>query len=406
MSRLGLLRTLALALGIAVVAMVLLIVWQVGLFAGGGTSGLGPVAERGEVTHIQASMTMVEPDGTVAAAGSEETWVDTTGAFVRTEQRDSDDKVVRVAVRRVNNERELDLNEEGASRFRMESYSDAVSGWVGTEVGGPLYFRDFFRGAAVETVGQTEVDGRAAIIVRVPPPESGVNRRPIEGVVDRETGWPFEIRLFERNDAGGFDSAGKWVIKYELVESLPIESVAHLFEVESVDRDAASYKEMSLADAKAFQAFPLLYLGDSFDGMTLNTITESSPDLDPTIRQAFFVYAEWAGKPPIRLVRQLDILIKPAQTAAWAYRDATTTPSWAHPSGEVIVTPRGEALFTAQNSDALFTAQNCSLELLTDGVLVVIEGENIVPDQILKAAEALVSLNPGVSASPVGAPGP
>ena len=405
MSRSALLRKLAFALGIAVVAMVLLIVWQVGLFGGGGTSGLGPVAQVGDVTHIRASMTLVEPDGTAAAAGSEETWVDTTGAFVRTEQRNSDGKVTRVAVRKYNSVsgRDLDLNEQGVPRFGMESYPEAVSGWVGTEVGGPLYFRDFFRGANVETIGQTEVDGRAAIIVRVPPPESGVNRRPIEGVVDEETGWPFEIRLFERNDAGGFDSAGKWVIKYELVEPLPIESVSHLFETDSVDRDAASYEEMSLTDAQAFTAFPLLYLGNSFDGMALKSITVSSPRDDPLTQQVSLLYAEWAGKPPIRLVRQLDVAIKPAQTVAWAHREATP---WAHLNGEVIDTPRGEALFTAQNSDALFTAQNSSLELLTDGVLVVIEGENVVPDQVRKAVGALESLNPGVSAPPVGTPGP
>ena len=380
MLRMGLLRGLAVALGIVVAAMVLLILWQFDPSEDGGGSEL-PVAQVGQVTHIRASIKMIEPDGPAPAAGFEETWVDTTGAFVRTEQRDSDDKVVRVAVRRVNNERELDLNEEGAPRFRMESYSDAVSGWVATEVGGPLYFRDFFRGANVETIGQTEVDGRAAIVVRVPPAESGVNRRPIEGVVDEETGWPFEIRLFNRNDAGEFDSAGKWVIKYELVELLPIESVPHLFDVESVDRDAASYKEMSLTDAQAFTAFPLFYLGDSFDGMALKSITVSSPRGDPSIQQVLLIYAEWAGEPPIRLVQQLDVVITPAPTEAGTHLEPP--PAWA--GWEVVGTRRGEALFSEPSR----------LRLLTEGVHVVIQGDNTNREQILKAADALIALNPG-----------
>ncbi|HJX62073.1 MAG TPA: hypothetical protein VJ578_05855 [Dehalococcoidia bacterium] len=383
MPRFAVSLAIAVALGIAAVVAALLIVWQVGLFGGGVTSGLGPVAQVGEVTHIQASMTLVEPDGTLAAAGSEETWVDTTGAFIRTEQRDSDGKVARVAVRKYNSVsgRDLDLNEQGVPRFGMESYPDSVSGWVGTEVGGPLYFRDFFRGDAVETVGQTEVDGRAAIIVRVPPPESGVNRRPVEGVVDEETGWPFEIRLFERNDAGGFDSAGKWVIKYELVESLPIESVAYLFDVESSDRSAGSFKEMSLGDARTFAGFPLLYLGDSFDGMALKSITVSSPRDDPLTQQVFLIYEEWAGNPPVRLVQQLDVVITPAPTEVATQLEPP--PAWA--GWEVVGTRRGEALFSEPSR----------LRLLTEGVIVDIQGDNTNREQILKAADALIALNPG-----------
>jgi hypothetical protein len=376
MFRSALLRGLAVALGVAVAAMVLLIVWQMNPSGDGGASEL-TVAQVGEVTHIRASMTMVEPDGSKGAAGIEESWVDTTGVFARTEQRDSDGKVVKIAVARVNWVRE---SGDGDFYPRMESYPYAQDGGAPTDIGGPLYFRYFFRSPAVETIGETEADGRTAVLVQAPV-ESGQNPLPIEGVVDQETGWPFEIRLFKRNGSGGFDSAGEWVIKYELVESLPIESVAYLFDPESVDRTGASFKEMSLSDAQAFTAFPLLYLGDSFDGMALSTITESTPDLDPTIRQVSFVYAEWAGTPPIRLVWQLKVMITPAPTEAGAH--FKPPPAWA--GLEVVGTRRGQATFSEPSS----------LRLLTEGVIVDIQGYNTNREQILKAADALIALSPG-----------
>jgi hypothetical protein len=375
MSRFALSTGIAFALGTAIVAAALLIVWRIDPFGNGEGSNL-EVAQVGEITHIRATIKMVDVDGVAPAAGFKETWVDSTGAFARTEQGDSDGNVVRVAVRRVNWVRWLDLTEAGDSHFRVKSYPDAVSGWVPTDVGGPLYFRYFFRGDAVEKIGQTKVDGRAAVLVRAPL-EIGENPLPIEGVVDEETGWPFEIRLFKRNSAGGFDPAGKWVIKYEHVELLPIESIPHLFEVESVDRDAASYKKMSLTDAQEFTAFPLFYLGDSFDGMGLGTVTESAPELDPTIRQVLFIYVEWAGTPPIRLVRQLKVTITPAPTEAGAHFNP-------QPGQEVIATPRGEALFTAVPG---------RIDLLTEGVHVVIQGDKTSSEQILQAARALTMLN-------------
>ena len=353
------------------------LVW--GLVVTGGEANLDLVAQPGKIAHIRASIKMIEPDGSRGAAGYEETWVDSTGAFVRTEQRDSDGEVVRIAVRRYNSTKSMDLSEEGDSHFRMQSYPNAVSGWVPTEFGGPLYFRYFFRGDLAETIGQTGVDERAATVVRVPL-ESGENPLPVEGVVDQKTGWPFEIRLFKRNGAGGFDSAGKWLIRYELVESLPIGSAIHLFEDETYDRSAASFKEMSLADGEAFQGFPLLYLGDSFDGMGLGTVTESAPELDRTIRQVLFTYVEWAGTPPIRLVRQLKVMITPAQTEAGARFHP-------QPGQEVITTAKGEALFEPDNN---------RLDLLTEGVLVVIQGDNTSSSaQILSAAQTLTALNPG-----------
>jgi len=374
MFRSALLRGLAVALGIAVAAMVLLIVWQLDPSADGGTSEL-TVAQRGEVTHIRASMIMVKPDGSKGGADFEESWVDTTGAYARTEQGKSDGKVVKIAVARVNRVRE---SGDGDFYPRMESYPYAQDGGSPTDIGGPLYFRYFFRSPAVETIGETEVDGRAAILVRAPV-ESGHNPLSVEGVVDQETGWPFEVRLFNRNAAGGFDPAGKWVIKYELVELLPIESVPHLFEVESVDRSAASFKEMSLTDAQTFEAFPLFYLGGSFDGMTLQTITESAPDQDATFRRVLLVYAEWAGTPPVRLAQQLDVMITSVQTEPGMHFNP-------QPGQEVIATPQGEALFDPDDN---------RLDLLAEGVQVVIQGENTTPYQIISAAQALTVLNAG-----------
>jgi hypothetical protein len=333
----------------------------------------------------------------------EETWSDATGSLVRREERDSQGSLVRIVVRRGNNLRELDLSEEGAPHFKSVSYLDAENGWLATQAGGPVWWRDLFRGPTVETLGETEVKGRAAILVRVPPPESGENSRPIEATVDKDTGWPLEIGFFGRAEAGGFESVGKWLIEYQLVESLALDSVIQLFELEAPGGDARSYREMSLADAKAFQAFPLLYVGDSFDGMALDTITEtgsSAPELYPFTQQVFFIYVEWTAEGPKRPARQLDIVIMPAATIAGASRESGE-------GQESIVTGRGPALFSAQEN---------RLEIETEGVLIVIRGDNVASEQILKAAETLMTLNPGAvrpssptaaaAISPTAAPSP
>jgi hypothetical protein len=149
-----------------------------------------------------------------------------------------------------------------------------------------------------------------------------------------------------------------------------------------------THSDMTLEETASFQDFSLYYLGESFEGLALTSITQRDDPAEPNepVRANYvgYIYGDCtiasgdeACAPP------LEVQVWPACTRNYSTYQLTPTPGSQLPHTDIVVRGAPGAVFE----------EGHRLEVYTGAETVVIFGDDEA--QLFRAADSLASVNGG-----------